>query len=135
MKAMKTHGLQRNLQEIRTNLINSNPFEFRIDGCIDGYRSQNQQTLSYLVHYQLLEKLRFSFIKLPGKELTAVATSWNHHTMLPLREKCTNTEFFWSVFSHVRIAYGPEKTPYLDTFQCTPQVWWTVRFFFLHRHL
>ena len=24
--------------------------------------------------------------------------------------------FFWSVFSRIRTEYGPEKTPYLDTF-------------------
>ena len=24
--------------------------------------------------------------------------------------------FFWSVFSCIRAEYGPEKTPYLDTF-------------------
>ena len=24
--------------------------------------------------------------------------------------------FFWSVFSRTRTEYGPEKTPYLDTF-------------------
>ena len=24
--------------------------------------------------------------------------------------------FFWSVFFRIRIEYGPEKTPYLDTF-------------------
>ena len=24
--------------------------------------------------------------------------------------------FFWSVFSSIRTEYGPEKTPYLDTF-------------------
>ena len=24
--------------------------------------------------------------------------------------------FFWSVFSCIRTEYGPEKTPYLDTF-------------------
>ena len=49
---------------------------------------------------------------------------------LPLREKCPNTEFFlvrtfqhsdWirnylSVFSPNAGKYGPEKTPYLDTF-------------------
>ena len=50
-----------------------------------------------------------------------------------LREKCTNTEFFWSVFSCIRTKYGvilrispysnimlenkdQKKTPYLDTF-------------------
>ena len=49
-----------------------------------------------------------------------------------LREKCPNTEFFWSVFSCIWTEYGeirylsvfspnvekyePEKTPYLDTF-------------------
>ena len=27
-----------------------------------------------------------------------------------------NTELFWPVFSHVQTKYGPEKTPYLDTF-------------------
>ena len=24
--------------------------------------------------------------------------------------------FFWSAFSRIRTEYGPEKTPYLDTF-------------------
>ena len=49
-----------------------------------------------------------------------------------LREKCPNTKFFCSAFSHVRTGYGeillsfniqsecgkyrPEKAPYLDTF-------------------
>ena len=41
-----------------------------------------------------------------------------------LREKCPNTEFFWSVFSRILTEYGeirsrkngPEKTQYLDTF-------------------
>ena len=31
-------------------------------------------------------------------------------------EKCPNIEFFWSVFSRIQTEYGPEKTPYLDTF-------------------
>ena len=30
-------------------------------------------------------------------------------TNFPQREKCPNTQFFWSIF-------GLEKTPYLDTF-------------------
>ena len=45
-----------------------------------------------------------------------------------MREKCPNMEFSWSVFSRIRTEYGektspnagkygPEKTPYLDTFQ------------------
>ena len=36
-----------------------------------------------------------------------------------LHEKCPNTESFWSVFSHIGLntrKYGPEETPYLDTF-------------------
>ena len=34
-----------------------------------------------------------------------------------LREKCANTEYFWSVFSHIRTEItGPEITPYLDTY-------------------
>ena len=34
-----------------------------------------------------------------------------------LREKCPHTKFlFWSVFSPNMGKYGPEKTPYLDTF-------------------
>ena len=36
--------------------------------------------------------------------------------MEALREKCPNTEFFWSVFSRIWTEYRPEKTPYLDTF-------------------
>ena len=41
---------------------------------------------------------------------------------VPLREKRPNTELFWSVFSCIQTEYGdtgkygPEKTPYLDTF-------------------
>ena len=38
---------------------------------------------------------------------------------IPLREKCPNKEFFWSVFSVYGLntgKYGPNKTPYLDTF-------------------
>ena len=35
---------------------------------------------------------------------------------LPLREKCPNTEFLWSVFTPNTGKYGPEETPYLDTF-------------------
>ena len=35
---------------------------------------------------------------------------------ISLREKCSNTEFFWSVFFRIRTEYGPEKTPYLATF-------------------
>ena len=32
--------------------------------------------------------------------------------------KCVQIRsFFWSVFSCIRTEYGPEKTPYLDTFQ------------------
>ena len=33
-----------------------------------------------------------------------------------LREKCSDTEFFWSVFNPSTGKYGPEKTPYLDNF-------------------
>ena len=33
-----------------------------------------------------------------------------------MREKCPDTEFFWSVFSPNTGKYGPEKAPYLDTF-------------------
>ena len=33
-----------------------------------------------------------------------------------LREKCPNSELFWSVFSLNTGKYGPEKTPYLETF-------------------
>ena len=38
---------------------------------------------------------------------------------LILREKCPNTEFFWSVFSRIHSRYGKirtRKTPCLDTF-------------------
>ena len=40
--------------------------------------------------------------------------------IISLHEKCTNTEFFsgqyFPVFSPNTGKYGPEKTPYLDTF-------------------
>ena len=36
--------------------------------------------------------------------------------MVSLREKCPNTEIFWSVFSRNVGKYGPENTPHLDTF-------------------
>ena len=51
------------------------------------------------------------------------------NTLNSLREKCPNRSFIWSVFSRIRNEYGdlrskcgnaekygPEKTPYLDTF-------------------
>ena len=34
-----------------------------------------------------------------------------------LREKCPNAEFCCSVFPRIWTEYGPEKTPYLDTFK------------------
>ena len=33
-----------------------------------------------------------------------------------LRGKCPYSEFFWSVFSRIWTAHGPEKTPNADTF-------------------
>ena len=39
------------------------------------------------------------------------------HKSAPLREKCPNTEFFLvCIFSPNTGKYGPDKTPYLDTF-------------------
>ena len=41
-------------------------------------------------------------------------------TMSSLREKCPHSEFFWSVFSHIRTEHGKirtRKTPTTDTFQ------------------
>ena len=52
----------------------------------------------------------------------------DHLLWVVLREKCPNKEFFWTVFSLIGTdyedsvfspnarKYGPEKTPYLDTF-------------------
>ena len=87
----------------------------------------------------------FNFFKIPSWILRAL---WLHHLprmmfgpsqrLHTLREKCPNTEFFlvriflhsdWirkdtsylSVFSPNAGKYGPEKTPYLDTFD-TAQV-------------
>ena len=42
--------------------------------------------------------------------------------MQPLREKCPNTKFLLEFFTYLSVfspnagKYGPEKTPYLDTF-------------------
>ena len=36
--------------------------------------------------------------------------------IFPLRESVQIRRFFWSVFSRIRIEYGPEGTPYLDIF-------------------
>ena len=64
---------------------------------------------------------------------------------LPLRKKCPNTEFFWSVFSRIRIEYGEirrifpysvqmwentdqKKTPYLGNFHAVHP----KRFFLVH---
>ena len=55
-------------------------------------------------------------------KLLSLFVSFTLHTnWLPLREKCPNTEFFLvygeiSAFSPNTGKYGPEKTPYLDTF-------------------
>ena len=51
-----------------------------------------------------------------------VRRSGDYHFMqtkiasLSLREKCPNTDFFLVRISLIRTEYGPEKTPYLDTF-------------------
>ena len=38
--------------------------------------------------------------------------------------KCVQLRsFFWSVFSRIRTEYGPEKTPYLDTFHAVFIEW------------
>ena len=40
-----------------------------------------------------------------------------------LRQKCQNTEFFWSVLSRIWTEYGKirtKKTPYMDTFDVVP---------------
>ena len=34
--------------------------------------------------------------------------------------------FFWSVFSSIRTEYGPEKTPYLDTFYAVTEYAYTI---------
>ena len=39
-----------------------------------------------------------------------------------LREKCSDTEFFWSVFNPSTGKYGPEKTPYLDNFHAVQRL-------------
>ena len=48
------------------------------------------------------------------------STYFASNTEGTLREKCPNTEFSWvkfPVFSLNKGKYGPEKTPYLDTFK------------------
>ena len=42
------------------------------------------------------------------------------YILTTLREKCPYSEFFWSIFSHIRTEYGKirtRKTPNTDTFQ------------------
>ena len=42
---------------------------------------------------------------------------WNRSMVLKFYKfYYANTELFWPVFSHIQTKYGPEKTPYLDTF-------------------
>ena len=55
-------------------------------------------------------------LKLYNTETTKFLTQQDFSRNLALREKCPNTEFFLSVFSPNVGEYGPEKTPYLDTF-------------------
>ena len=40
--------------------------------------------------------------------------------------------FFWSLFSRIRTKYGPENTPYLDTFHAVPVYCKTENVFRLH---
>ena len=54
-----------------------------------------------------------------------------HYEVHSLREKWPNTEFFlvhiFSVFSPNTGKYGPEKTPYLDTFHTMIDTKWVKR--------
>ena len=44
--------------------------------------------------------------------------------------KCVQIRsFFWCVFSHIGTEYGPEKTPYLDTFHAVKEAARSVNFF------
>ena len=70
--------------------------------------------------------LTISWVNVNGQQ------DWIYPDLQTLREKCPNTEFFWSVVSCIQTEYGKteylsvfspntgkyrtEKTPYLDTF-------------------
>ena len=61
--------------------------------------------------------------EVPKKFKGLGTSSFNHavsHASQTLREKCPNTEFFvvriFAVFSPNTEKYGPEETPYWDTF-------------------
>ena len=62
-------------------------------------------------HVIVLSTLLLAFIK---------SFLWAKHEdpicVLSLREKCPNTDWIWSVFSPNAGKYGPEISPFLDTF-------------------
>ena len=64
---------------------------------------------------EVLEKCVFKKILQDGKMLTWEHYITNRHCVKSVQLR----NFFWSVFSRIRTdvgKYGPEKTPYLDTF-------------------
>ena len=63
---------------------------------------------SGISHKHLLQKLLILLLLLGGKCLNSVI----HHCVTSVQIR----SFFWSVFSPNAGKYGPEKTPYLDTF-------------------
>ena len=49
-----------------------------------------------------------------------------------MREKCPNTSYFLSVFSRIWTEYGPEITPYLDTFRAVLFIFPNIRQLYLY---
>ena len=47
------------------------------------------------------------FSSIPG-----LAFRFHHSTIPPLRKKCPYSEFFWSVYSHIRSEYGDLRSKY-----------------------
>ena len=65
--------------------------------------------------WRLFQLQRINIIQICEKlndPITAPRSYWKIHCVKSVQIR----SFFWSVFSHIRTEYGPEKTPYLDTF-------------------
>ena len=70
---------------------------------------------------KLLVFREYKIEKITRNELTAQEQIWNILQGVHYVKNVQIRSFFWSVFSCIRTEYagkyGPEKTPYLDTFQ------------------
>ena len=99
-----------------------------IGKCVEISVSESPLTTSLFIFSNLLNSISLlpaTWYLASMKKDYRKNTPWKFTLLLALREMCPNTEYL-SIFSPNAGKYGPEKTPYLDTFHT---VWSLTRWY------